>query len=283
VAALRVFQHGQATAGRIRMHYLDWSGSEPPILLLHPNQMNAHIWELAVAASTLPNRFLAPDQRGHGHSDYPAAGYLLSDYVADDVALLDALAIRRVVLVGAATGGNLALLLASRWPERVSGLVVINPALNLEASYIAQMQDKLRSNFRQPTFEAAAAAIPFSERWDSARLEAFARTAFRSAPDGGYEWAVSLDAVLSTYAGLVVGSLWENIAARCPTLLIRGEGSPVFSDSDARRLQSVIAGCQAVTLRGTGQLVMMDDPAGVAAHIDAFVRALPDSDRLAHL
>ncbi|MGI9657772.1 MAG: alpha/beta fold hydrolase, partial [Gaiellaceae bacterium] len=50
----------------IRLHVLDWDGAEPPILLLHPNRTNARVWDFVVEHSTLPNRFIAPDQRGHG-------------------------------------------------------------------------------------------------------------------------------------------------------------------------------------------------------------------------
>ena len=38
------------------MHYLDWPGSEPTIVLLHPNRTNARVWDFVVEASGRQNR-----------------------------------------------------------------------------------------------------------------------------------------------------------------------------------------------------------------------------------
>ena len=103
----------QVPLANLSLHCLDWPGSGVPVLLLHPNRTNARVWDFVVEHATLPNRFIAPDARGHGLSDYPAQGYAYKDYLDDLRALLDALEVPRVHLVGAATGGNLALLLAS--------------------------------------------------------------------------------------------------------------------------------------------------------------------------
>ena len=76
---------------RLGLHRLDCSGAGTPIVLLHPNRTNARVWDFVVEHATLPNRFIAPDARGHGLSDYPAHGYAYQDYLGDLRALLDAL------------------------------------------------------------------------------------------------------------------------------------------------------------------------------------------------
>lgn len=74
-------------------------------------------------------RVIAMDLRGFGLSDRPAerGAYTLGAYEADVAALLDALALPRVTLVGQSMGGGLALRYAIAHPERVSRLALINP------------------------------------------------------------------------------------------------------------------------------------------------------------
>jgi len=74
-------------------------------------------------------RAIAVDLRGFGLSDRPdvAGAYSLDAYLADLAALLDALDLKRVALVGQSMGGGVALHFALRNPERVERLVLINP------------------------------------------------------------------------------------------------------------------------------------------------------------
>lgn len=75
-------------------------------------------------------RAIAMDPRGFGLSDRPTApgSYSLDAYLADLSSLLDALGLERAALVGQSMGGAIALHFALRFPERVTRLVLINPA-----------------------------------------------------------------------------------------------------------------------------------------------------------
>ncbi|MDF1503931.1 alpha/beta hydrolase [Roseisolibacter sp. H3M3-2] len=71
----------------------------------------------------------APDVRGHGWSDKPLA---LADYAPDALgrwllAVLDALGLARVVLVGHSMGGGVVVRAALQAPERIVGLVLLAP------------------------------------------------------------------------------------------------------------------------------------------------------------
>jgi esterase len=269
----RSFTQHNIQLGQVGLHYLDWAGDKPAILLLHPTQMVAYIWARSVEASNLTNRFIAPDQRGHGHSDYPVDGYTRDDYIADDLALMDDLELKQVVLVGAATGANLALLMASRYPERFRGLVVVNPALNVDSKVVEQMQLRLHDTPRFATFEEATASLLFAQRWDVAARERYSREAFVQVADGSIERRCSLSGVIATYHA-AAANLWTQIRVVCPTLLVRGLDSPFFPESDMQQLQAAIPGSHSVTLPDTGQLLMQDNPVAFAQHLDAFVRRL---------
>jgi pimeloyl-ACP methyl ester carboxylesterase len=74
------------------------------------------------------HRVVSIDLRGHGQSDKPKGLYPISAY-ADDIAyLIDALGLGRVVAVGHSMGGITVLQLGAAYPEKVAGIVMVDPA-----------------------------------------------------------------------------------------------------------------------------------------------------------
>lgn len=65
---------------------------------------------------------IAPDLRGFGASAKPDGPFGAADHAADLLALLDALGIARVGIVGHDVGGAVMQVLARRMPERIAGL-----------------------------------------------------------------------------------------------------------------------------------------------------------------
>jgi pimeloyl-ACP methyl ester carboxylesterase len=60
---------GFVIANGIRLHYLDWGGLGPVLILIHGGLDNAHIFDDLAPAFSDHFRVIAYDLRGHGHSD----------------------------------------------------------------------------------------------------------------------------------------------------------------------------------------------------------------------
>src|ERR1700745_762282 len=60
---------GFVTANGIHLHYLDWGGSGPVLILIHGGLDNAHIFDDLAPAFTDHFRVIACDLRGHGRSE----------------------------------------------------------------------------------------------------------------------------------------------------------------------------------------------------------------------
>jgi pimeloyl-ACP methyl ester carboxylesterase len=71
------------------------------------------------------HRLICPDSRGFGWTDAPASGYRTADLAADVVALLDALELDRVDVIGHGEGGRVGLELCLSQPGRVGRLVTL--------------------------------------------------------------------------------------------------------------------------------------------------------------
>jgi haloalkane dehalogenase len=118
-------------AGGARLHYLD-EGTGPPVVMVHGNPTWSFYYRDLVRRLRDRYRCIVPDHVGCGISDKPPANrypYSLERRVADLTNLLDHLKLDRdVTLVVHDWGGMIGTAWATRFPERVKRLVILNTA-----------------------------------------------------------------------------------------------------------------------------------------------------------
>ena len=113
----------------VRLEVLDWGASGPPIVLLPGGGDTAHVFDEFALRLTRRFHVYGITRRGFGASGYdvPENG---ADSLADDVmCVLDALNLKRPVIVGHSIAGQEMSSIANRHPTRLLGLVY------LEAGY----------------------------------------------------------------------------------------------------------------------------------------------------
>jgi pimeloyl-ACP methyl ester carboxylesterase len=113
----------------LRMHYLD-EGDGPPVVCVHGNPTWSFFYRDVVTALKGSHRVVVPDHIGCGLSDKPEwYDFRLSSRIDDLEALIDhVLPGQKVSLVVHDWGGMIGLGWATRHPERVERLVVLNTA-----------------------------------------------------------------------------------------------------------------------------------------------------------
>jgi pimeloyl-ACP methyl ester carboxylesterase len=117
--------HDLPTGVRIHLAAFGPAGA-PPVLALHGWPQHWWAWRDVAGALGDELRVLAPDMRGFGWSSWPQDADFAKQRVADDaIALLDALGVERVRLVGHDWGGWAAILAALTAPERFSSLLAL--------------------------------------------------------------------------------------------------------------------------------------------------------------
>lgn len=122
----------QLDVGRgVRMHYLD-EGEGDPLVMLHGNPTWSFYWRHLVRGLSPSYRTVVPDHVGCGLSDKPGDDryeYVLERRVSNLETLLQSLGITRdITLVVHDWGGMIGLAFATRHPDRVKRLVVLNTA-----------------------------------------------------------------------------------------------------------------------------------------------------------
>lgn len=105
------------------------AGSGPPIALVHAGVCDRRMWDPILPALLDDHRVIHCDLRGYGMTPIPTDEPFSN---ADDVrALLESLDITGATLIGASSGGKIALQIASAWPALVSRLILLSPYYDL--------------------------------------------------------------------------------------------------------------------------------------------------------
>jgi 2-(acetamidomethylene)succinate hydrolase len=117
--------HDVELSGGLKIHYFTKAGGDLDLVLLHPSSGYGRMWELT--AGELDPRFTlyAPDQRGHGDSGRPDGEYSAEELAQDLRAVVEKLALKRIVVGGHSLGGRVALVFAACYPEITAGLIMV--------------------------------------------------------------------------------------------------------------------------------------------------------------
>lgn len=235
------------------------------VLLLHGYTDSWFSFARVFAGLARHYHVIAPDQRGHGDSDRPIEGYSMSALADDAVALLDTLGVERATVVGHCMGGYVAQRLASRYPERVERLVLVDSALTFTNDVIrelgqavAELPDPVPVEFVRD-FQLSTVHIPppaaFMDRIVAASCKLPARV-----------WC-------SLMEGMQTDTPEIAAAITVPTLVLWGDQDTVFSRDEQRRLVASIPGARWVVYPGCGHAPHWEWPARVVTDVLQFAGA----------
>jgi 3-oxoadipate enol-lactonase len=253
--------------------HVEAAGAGETIALLHGHTLDLRVWDDLVPALVRDGwRPVRYDQRGHGRSASPPAGYRWCDHAADLAAVLEATAAAPAHLVGLSKGGGIALELALRRPELVRSLALIAPLVpdhplseELRASF-RELAHRIRADGVQPALRqawlvhpllASAHATPGARE----RLEAMALTF----PAGEY-LAVTRDVPDRDWK--LVDRVGEITA---PALVIVGERDIADFRAMAETLVTTLPGARLEVVAGSGHLVPLERPDETARLVLSFL------------
>jgi pimeloyl-ACP methyl ester carboxylesterase len=116
------------TRDGIKLAYEERGSGAPAFVFIHGWTCDRSFFAPQADYFARKHKVVSLDLRGHGESDKPQGAYPISAY-ADDIAhLIDTLNLGRVVAVGHSMGGITALQLGAAHPEKVAGIVMVDPA-----------------------------------------------------------------------------------------------------------------------------------------------------------
>src|SRR6266849_4061171 len=122
----------------------DAASSDAPWLIFSNSlATNLAMWDDQARELKATFRVLRYDQRGHGATDAPAGRYTFERLIADAVALMDALAIKKAHFAGLSMGGATALGFAQKHPDRLDKVIVCDSPCQSTPASTQQWEERI--------------------------------------------------------------------------------------------------------------------------------------------
>jgi pimeloyl-ACP methyl ester carboxylesterase len=276
-----------ASADGLQLYYRDYDGAGAgglPVLCLAGLTRNTRDFEDVAAHMAATRRVIAMDTRGRGRSAYDPKweNYSIPMEVGDVLAVLAALNIPKVIVLGTSRGGLIATVLAAMKPDVLGGVILNDVGPEIDPRGIARIA----------SYVGVVTAPP--QTWDDAMARAkqingdmfdmpdsdwmrMTRATYRE--DGGkpvldYDMKIG-DATRAQMAQPQAFDPWALFAAyaNIPLLVVRGANSDLLSAETVTKMQTVKPDMKSVDVPGRGHAPLLNEPVALAA-IDSFLADL---------
>ncbi len=271
----------------------EWGPADGPVILAIHGITGSHLAWAAVADVMPQVRIVAPDLRGRGASSALPGPWGMPRHAVDIIAVLDALGLDRVPVMGHSMGGFVANVTAHLYPDRVSSVLLIDGGLTLPlpqglplsdaAQAMSAPADRLSMTFPdREAYRAFARTHPaVQENW-TPFLEAYvdydlvgesplmrSRTSIQAARRDALDFygpQIVMDAVAGIREGTVL-----LIAPRGP----RNEAPAVYSEAALERWKAELPGLEIVRVDDVNHYTIIIGLRGAAVVAEYAGRLLP--------
>ncbi len=273
---------GYVVRDGVRVFWERYGDGERTVMLLPCwSAVHSRFWKAQIPYLARHCRVVTFDGRGNGRSDRPSGvdAYVVDQFAADTIAVMDATGVSRATLVSLSCGALWNTAVAADHPERVDGAVYIGPAVPLVpdperahfpfdlpldtdegwAKYNAHYWLRDYDGFLEWFF-----ARCFNEPHSTKQIEDCIGWALETTPE----------ALADMTRGLAYGGqepFFERIGrVRCPTLVIHGEDDRIRPHAQGAALAAETGG-RLVTFEGSGHIPLARDPVSVNLLLRDFI------------
>jgi pimeloyl-ACP methyl ester carboxylesterase len=259
----------------LKLHYLDFGNSEkPPLVCIHGLSGNAHNFDALAPQLRDAYHVISVDVRGRGDSEWgPSGDYNTAIYVNDLAAMLEALAIDRVTLIGTSMGGMISMGYAGGFPDRVTRLVLNDVGPEIDQAGAKRITGYMTSS---PTDFADLNDVvayyrenyPPMRAVPEAALAEFVGWSVKPAAGGRLTWKLdpAVRNVPRTGSAARPVDMWVPFARiTAPILVVRGAESDILSRATADRMARALRDLRTVEVPGVGHAPSLAEPEALNA------------------
>lgn len=249
--------------------YVEWgdSANENILFCVHGLTRNGRDFDHLARALSSHYRIICPDIVGRGKSEWlhDKSHYNYSTYVADMLALVEEIGVKRLDWVGTSMGGLIGMTIAAFYPELIRSLVlndigafVPGDALKRIGKYVGQAPNF--ANKTEAETYMRKIFMPFGinrdEDWQHMVEHGVEKTEDNS-------WRLAYDPTITdVFAGkdiqdMDLWSLWEKIENR--TLTLRGALSDILLKDTAQQMEKLGVKAKLVEFQGVGHAPALMD------------------------
>ncbi len=248
--------------------------------------VHSRMWKLQVPYFARHGRVITFDGRGNGRSDKsPKLDYSDEAFAADALAVMDATGTERATLIGLSAGGRWALMLAAQHPERVEGMVLIGPAVQIEepdkvrAALKAQFDKHLDTNEGWAKFNRHYWLENYRDFVEFFFEQSLPEPHSTKQHEDAVAWALETTPETLAATFVAAGLTDEETRAlaarvRCPVLVLHGDSDNIVPPDRGKQLADATGGEYRI-IAGSGHLPQARVPVLVNVAIRDFMGATP--------
>lgn len=252
----------------IKLQYVEQGdASGVPVILLHGYSDSWRSFELVLPLLPKSIHAFALSQRGHGDSGHPQSDYHPRDFAADVAAFMDAMKLKRAVIVGHSMGSYVAQRFALDYPERTRGLVLAASFSTLRGhSGVKELWDSTIAKLTDPVDPALVRGFQQSTLHKAVPSSFFETAVYESCKVPARVWHSALSGLMETDFSSELDKI------KAPTLIVWGDRDSLFPRSDQEFLASAIAGSKLLVYPGVGHGLHWEEPERFAADLLSFIQ-----------
>jgi len=253
----------------MRLFYREF-GSGIPLVILHGLYGSSDNW--VSIARKLSDRFrvIVPDQRNHGASSHHVV-HTYDEMSRDLNELTAGLGLDKFYLTGHSMGGKTAMWYASKWPEKLAGLMIIDispfksgPANNPQADFHRKVLDVINGFPLKSLKTREEAESILSNTISSPRIRKFLLKNLSRSEDKRFRWKLNpvnlennIDNILDGFNRLDVAN---NSISGFPVIFVRAGNSDYIPESDYKVIKVLFPATEIITVEETSHWIHAEKP-----------------------
>lgn len=275
----------------VNVHYKQMGNGEPVMILLHGFGASLFSWHAVMAPLAGHGTVIAYDRPAFGLTQRPLPGewgaenpYGRDFQVKLLIGLMDALGIDRAILIGHSAGGTVSLETALAYPERISGLVLVDAAV-----YSSGAPGWIRPLFKLPQYDRVGPLLVrglvkyFSLRliekaWhDPSRVSAEILEGYRK-PFRAHHWDRALWELTRVSETSRLGERLK--AIDLPALVLSGDDDRIIPLEQSRRLSKAFADAEWKVFDACGHIPQEECPDQFLLAVTPFVSECAGGEKI---
>jgi pimeloyl-ACP methyl ester carboxylesterase len=269
----------------LQVHYKEFGSGEPVYILLHGFGASLFSWREVFQPLSEFGRVIAYDRPAFGLTQRPLPGDWtgVNPYSPEGnldllIGFMDELNINQAILVGNSAGGTIAVNAALQYPDRITALILVDPAI-----YTGGAPDWTRFLFRTPQLQHLG---PWFVRSMLSNGRSLIEMAWHDPSKitpvifEGYEKPLLIQNWDQALWELTIATTPLNLAERLqeldlPVLVITGDDDRIVPTQDSIRLAAELPDAKLVVVPHCGHVPQEECPIDFITAVTEYLRTLP--------
>ena len=281
---METWQHDYITTNGVNLHYVT-QGSGPLMLMLHGFPEFWYSWRYQIPEFASDFKVVAPDLRGYNDSDKPASqsAYVMNELVRDVEGIITGLGYEKCVLVAHDWGGGIAWSFASKYPQMLEKLIIMNCPHPAKFSEGLRTPQQLLRSWYMFFFQLPVIPELFLQSQDYQFIEnafkgmAIKKSAFSTEDINVYKDAAAkrgaLTAMINYYRNILGSPMFNQNSSilEVPTLMIWGEEDTALGKELTYGTESYVEDFQIRYISNCSHWVQQEQPELVNQYMREFL------------